>query len=165
MFLVKLFKWIGTEEDAQQIVDESMNETIIHLKNNEETLLLQEAEDAEFECTESYEILDRTGDLQDGFAVLNNVPVTEEGKELFEQRFRNRAGLIEEEPGFVAIRVLRPLNSDTYVILTVWENEESFTNWQQSQAYNKAHAKRGTDKGIDKRPNIFARPSFVTKYQ
>ncbi|MFD1927900.1 antibiotic biosynthesis monooxygenase family protein [Sporosarcina siberiensis] len=162
---MKLFKWIGTEEDAQRIVEESMNETIIRLKNQEETLLLKEAEDAGFEYTEAYEILDRTGDLQDGFAVLNNVPVTEEGRELFEQRFSNRAGLIEEESGFLAIRVLRPLSSDTYVILTIWENEESFTGWQQSQAYNKAHAKRGTDNGIDKRPNIFARPSFVTKYQ
>lgn len=116
--------------------------------------------------TEAYEILDRTGALQNNcFAVLNNIPVTEEGRAQFEERFRNRAGLIEEEPGFIAIRVLRPLQSDTYVILTLWENEESFANWQQSKAYSKAHAKRGTEQGIDKRPNLFPRPSFVTTYQ
>lgn len=162
---MKLFKWIGTEEDAQRAMEAAPDNEIVLLKNDEETLLLQEAEEASFDYVESYEILDRTGELlQAGFVVLNNIPVTEEGRELFEQRFRNRAGLIEEEPGFIAIRVLKPLDSDTYVILTMWENEESFKGWQQSQAYNKAHAKRGTNEGIDKRPNIFARPSFVTTY-
>lgn len=163
---MKLFKWVGNAQNAQDILDSLSNQSFVHLKHDEETLILQEAESADFDCTEAFEVLDQTGDLLEGrFAVLNNIPVTEGGRELFEQRFQNRAGLIEQEPGFVAIRVLRPLDSDTYVILTMWENEDSFKNWQQSQAYEKAHAKRGTDQGIDKRPNIFPRPSFVTTYQ
>lgn len=163
---MKLYKWIGSEQEANAVVKDSRPEEVICLRNNEETLLLQEAVEASIPVTESYDILDKTGQLQnDCFAVLNNIPVTEEGRMQFEERFRNRAGLIEEEPGFVAIRVLRPLQSDTYVILTLWENEQSFKNWQQSQAYSKAHAKRGTEQGIDKRPNIFPRPSFVTTYQ
>ncbi|QTD43150.1 antibiotic biosynthesis monooxygenase [Sporosarcina sp. Te-1] len=163
---MKVFKWLENEQDALKLIEQSGDGTIIHLKNEEEHLLLLEAKTSPFEYTESYEILDQTGKLEQGrFAVLNNIPVSEEGRELFEQRFRNRAGLIEQEPGFVAIRVLRPLNSDTYVILTMWENEESFTGWQQSQAYTKAHAKRGTADGIDKRPNMFPRASFVTTYK
>lgn len=163
---MKLFKWIGTEEEAQRIIENASNDKIIFLKNDDEALLLQEADESSFEHVEAYEVLDRTGEFStEGFAVLNNIPVTEEGRELFEQRFRNRAGLIEEEPGFIAIRVLKPLETDTYVILTMWKDEASFKGWQQSQAYNKAHAKRGTNEGIDKRPNIFARPSFVTTYR
>jgi len=163
---MKIFKWLGNEQEVMKIKEQIGNGMNIHLKNNEEHLLLLEEESSPIGWTESYEVLDRTGELEPGrFAVLNNIPVSEDGKELFEQRFRNRAGLIEQEPGFVAIRVLRPLDSDTYVILTMWENEESFTGWQQSQAYSKAHAKRGTSEGIDKRPNIFPRPSFVTTYQ
>ncbi|MBB4824837.1 heme-degrading monooxygenase HmoA [Sporosarcina luteola] len=163
---MKIFKWLGNERDVLKVKQQSGNGVKAHLRNGEEHLLLLEAESIPFECDESYEILDRTGELEPGrFAVLNNIPVSEEGRELFEQRFQNRAGLIEQEPGFVAIRVLRPLDSDTYVILTMWENEESFTGWQQSQAYSKAHAKRGTKEGIDKRPNIFPRASFVTTYK
>ncbi len=163
---MKLYKWLGSEEEAVKVVNDLNNSPFVHLKNREESLLLCEAEDAPFTYTEAYEILDQTGELQgNGFAVLNNVPVTAEGKALFEQRFQNRAKLIEHEPGFIAIRVLRPLTSDTYVILTIWENSNAFTSWQDSQAYSKAHAKRGTEKGIDKRPNIFSRPSFVTTYQ
>ncbi|MCG3089715.1 antibiotic biosynthesis monooxygenase family protein [Sporosarcina cyprini] len=163
---MKVYKWLVGEQEAQDLKERFEDNTIIHLKNSDEHLLLLEAETSPVEWTESYEVRDRTGELEPGrFAVLNNIPVSEDGRELFEQRFRNRAGLIEQEPGFVAIRVLRPLDSDTYVILTMWENEESFTGWQQSQAYSKAHAKRGTSEGIDKRPNIFPRPSFVTTYQ
>ena len=163
---MKVYKWLVGEQEAQDLKEQFGDNAIIHLKNEEEHLLLLEAETAPVEWTESYEVLDRTGELEPGrFAVLNNIPVNEDGRELFEQRFRNRAGLIEQEPGFVAIRVLRPLDSDTYVILTMWENEESFTGWQQSQAYSKAHAKRGTSEGNDKRPNIFPRPSFMTTYQ
>ncbi len=114
---------------------------------------------------EDYQILDASGDINSGyFAVFNNIPVSDEGRELFESRFMNRARKIENEPGFAAIRVLRPLHSDTYVILTLWQDEESFRNWQNSEAYSSAHAKRGTSEGIDKRPNIFPRPSYVTTY-
>ncbi|WP_392455722.1 antibiotic biosynthesis monooxygenase family protein [Chryseomicrobium aureum] len=112
-----------------------------------------------------YKVIDSSGELSDkGFFVLNNIPVTEAGRPVFEQRFMNRARAIEDEPGFIAIRVMRPMDSNTYIILTEWEDEKNFKDWQSSQAYSKAHAKRGTDEGIDKRPAIFDGPSFVTTY-
>ena len=46
---------------------------------------------------------------------------------------------MENEPGFKAIRVLRPLEGDTYVILTLWEEEKAFQDWQQSNSYQEAH--------------------------
>lgn len=97
------------------------------------------------------------------YAVLNNIAVTQEGRPLFENRFKNRAGKVENEPGFKAIRVLRPLEGDTYVILTLWEEEKAFQNWQQSNSYQEAHKKRGTSAGIDT-TSIFSRPSYVTAY-
>lgn len=115
---------------------------------------------------EGYEVIDASGELQSkGFFVFNNIPVTDAGRPVFEQRFLNRARAIEDEPGFIAIRVMRPMESNTYVILTEWEKESHFKDWQASQAYSKAHAKRGTDEGIDKRPAIFDGPSFVTTYE
>lgn len=160
---MKLFKWTGPLEEAGSLPEESRASL---MNNDEEVLVLQEAETTTLENAAEYEILDKSGDLPSGrFAVLNNIPVTDEGREIFEQRFSKRAGLIEAEPGFVAIRVLRPVDSGTYVILTMWEDEESFKNWQTSQAYGKAHAKRGTEDGVDQRPNIFSGPSFVTTYK
>ncbi|MDO7906396.1 antibiotic biosynthesis monooxygenase [Paenibacillus sp. JX-17] len=117
--------------------------------------------------TPSYEAIDAFGSLAGGaHAVMNNIPVREEGRPAFEERFLNRARKVEEEPGFIGIRVLRPLNSDTYVILTIWETEEHFKSWQQSQAYSHAHRKREQPEGLTQsKPDIFPRPSFVTTYK
>lgn len=163
---MELHKWSGHIDQAMGFVASLPNARLIYLMNGQDAVLLYETEGAAlFPDVDTYEILDASGDINAGFfAVFNNIPVTEEGKERFEERFRNRARKIEDEPGFKAIRVLRPLNSDTYVILTLWEDENSFKDWQQSNAYGSAHAKRGTAEGIDKVPNIFPRPSYVTTY-
>lgn len=158
---MKLYKWLGNEQETDTLKDNGW----LILTSGSDAAAINEQGAPAGDKVESYEVLDQKGKLEDGaFAVFNNIPVTEEGRELFESRFQNRAGLVEKEPGFAAIRILRPLDSDTYVILTMWEDESAFTNWQSSQAYSHAHKKRGTSEGIDKRPNIFPRPSFVTTY-
>lgn len=163
---MKLYKWSGHADQAVAILSSLPNTPLVFLMNGGEAVLLYESEGGTpLPYTEAYEILDASGKINDGYyAVFNNIPVAEEGRGLFEERFKNRAGLIEKEPGFAAIRVLRPVHSDTYVVLTLWEDEKSFTDWQQSKAYGAAHAKRGTAEGIDKQPNLFPRPSFVKTY-
>lgn len=158
---MKLYKWLGNERETDKLKDKGW----LVLSSGSDVAAISEQEVPAGDNIEAYEVLDQKGQLEDGaYAVFNNIPVTEEGRELFESRFQNRAGLVEKEPGFAAIRILRPLDSDTYVILTMWEDESAFTAWQSSQAYSHAHKKRGTSEGIDKRPNIFPRPSFVTTY-
>lgn len=157
----------GTYEFLNALKNKHPKETMIHLQGDETTLLMHETEGSTvFSSPRKYEAIDQTGEVSNGaFFVLNNIPVSEEGRPVFEYRFKNRARLIEQEPGFVAIRVLRPLSSDTYVILTAWKAEKDFLNWQESKAYEKAHEKRKTENGIDQQqPQIFLRPSFVTKY-
>lgn len=163
---MELHKWSGHIDQGVGILASLPNSRLVYLMNGQEAVILYETESAALlPDVEAYEVLDASGDINGGyFAVFNNIPVTEEGRARFEERFNNRARKIENEPGFAAIRVLRPKNSDTYVILTLWEDEQSFKDWQQSNAYGSAHAKRGTAEGIDKVPNIFPRPSYVTTY-
>lgn len=149
-------------------IQHSLNlEQLVLMELGNEAVLIQENDGtAGFAEADSYTVLDASGEIVKGnYAVFNNIPVTEEGREIFEQRFMGRARQIEDTEGFSAIRVLRPLESDTYVILTMWQDEGSFKAWQTSQAYANAHKKRGTEEGIDKKPNIFSRPSFVTTYK
>lgn len=163
---MELHKWSGHIDESVNIPASLPNARLVHLINRQEAVILYETETtALLPDAEAYQVLDGSGDINAGyFAVFNNIPVTAEGRERFEERFKNRARQIENEPGFEAIRVLRPKNSDTYIILTLWTDEQSFKDWQQSTAYGSAHAKRGTKEGIDKVPNIFPRPSFVTTY-
>ena len=141
----------GTYDFLVKIYEEHRNEKVIIAQNAEGTLLMHETEGSTFfEEPRKYEVIDAHGDLaQTGFVVFNNIPVTDEGRPVFEYRFKNRARKIEEEPGFMAIRVLRPMDSDTYIILTQWKDADAFHAWQDSKAYAKAHEKRGTSEGMD----------------
>ncbi|WP_440114050.1 antibiotic biosynthesis monooxygenase family protein [Paenibacillus sp. QZ-Y1] len=139
------------------------SEEQVHLAiESEERLMNIESDDR----IAAYEAFDAAGSWAGGgYAVLNNIPVTEEGRNDFEERFKNRARKVEDEPGFVGIRVLRPLKDDTYVVLTLWQSEEHFKGWQQSQAYNHAHRNRSTSDGLTaQKPAMFPRPSYVTTY-
>ncbi|MDP4163436.1 MAG: antibiotic biosynthesis monooxygenase [Bacillota bacterium] len=163
---MNLYMTTGTFDFLKTIKDKNPEEKMMLMQNGEGALLLHETiGKTVFSTPRKYEVLDSVGELDDnGFVVMNNIPVSEEGRPVFEYRFKNRAGMIEQEPGFVAIRVLRPLSNDTYIILTVWENADAFQNWQNSKAYEKAHEKRGTEQGIDAKPNVFSGSSYVTKY-
>lgn len=115
---------------------------------------------------DNYEIIDQTGSIaSSGAIVLNCIPVKPEGRERFEERFLNRPKRIENEEGFKAIRVSRPLKGDTYIILTQWTSEEAFRNWQDSDAYSHAHKKRGTDKGLDRDESVLKAKSYHDVYE
>jgi heme-degrading monooxygenase HmoA len=163
---MNLFITTGTYDFLRSIKNKHANETIILIENAHEAALLHETENKTiFQSPRKYEIIDASGDLAEhGYLVFNNIPVTDEGRPIFEYRFKNRDRLIEKTPGFQAIRVLRPLHSNTYIILTQWQDQHSFNNWKNSKEYNKAHEKPGSSDGVDKQPQIFSSPSYVTTY-
>jgi heme oxygenase (mycobilin-producing) len=77
--------------------------------------------------------------------VANRIFVDPEFAERFEERFRNRAGLVDHMPGFISNQVLRPANpGDPYVVLTWWESREAFKEWTESDAFRQGHARSGT---------------------
>ena len=77
--------------------------------------------------------------------VANRIYVASEYQEAFEERFRNRARLIDGMPGFISNQVLRPVNDDDpYVVFTLWESRVDFENWVESDEFRKGHAQSGT---------------------
>ncbi|PLT33803.1 antibiotic biosynthesis monooxygenase [Bacillus sp. V5-8f] len=162
---MNIYMTTGTYEFLQSRKEELQEEKMFLMQNADNALLLHETNGKTvFHSPRKFEIIDSIGEIQeDGFVVMNNIPVTEEGRPIFEYRFKNRAGLIEKEPGFIAIRVLRPLNSDTYVIFTQWENQAAFKNWQASQSFQQAHSQKGNEK-VDTTKKIFSGSSYVTQY-
>ena len=75
------------------------------------------------------------------FVVMNRIPVKKAYWQDFEARFRNRAGLVEQSPGFIRNLILRPAqdSSDYHVVLTLWESREAFEAWTQSESFARAH--------------------------
>ena len=74
------------------------------------------------------------------YVVANRVFVKQQYIQEFEQRFRNRSGQINQQPGFVLMEVLKPQSENTpYVVLTHWESEQAFQDWVGSEDFKLAH--------------------------
>ena len=77
--------------------------------------------------------------------VANRLYVNPEFAGAFEERFRQRAGLVDKMPGFISNQILRPVNEgDPYVVFTFWKSRQDFLNWVRSDEFTKGHAQSGT---------------------
>jgi heme oxygenase (mycobilin-producing) len=163
---MNIFITTGTYDYLKRIVEKYPNEKIITMVNEDGALLLHETSgETVFKEPRKYEVLDSTGQItKNGFVVMNHIPVTDEGRPLFEHQFKNRPRIVDSEPGFIANRVLRPISSNTYIILTVWDQEISFESWKNSESFPLPHEKAASEIGIDEQPQIFASQSYVRKY-
>ncbi|MFD1037680.1 antibiotic biosynthesis monooxygenase family protein [Virgibacillus byunsanensis] len=113
-----------------------------------------------FSAGRAYEVLSQSGTLQEkGYVVMNNIPVTDDGKAMFESKFKQREKEVDGMPGFQAFRLLRPKKGNTYVVLTQWRTEGDFDNWKNSKKFKETHKNQDT-----KPPAYFADRPFVTSY-
>ena len=90
--------------------------------------------------------------------VTNRIPVAPGWEEKFEDRFRDRAHLVDQSPGFVRNEVHRPrpmkMSHETgewepdpdkqayYEVKTWWESWEDFVAWTKSESFREAHSNR-----------------------
>lgn len=74
---------------------------------------------------------------------INVLTVPKEQREVLEQRFAGRAGLVESQDGFEWFELLRPVaGTDTYLVYTRWRSEEDFQNWMNG-SMRQAHQGEG----------------------
>ena len=141
-------------------------EQMIVLHGSGNSILLHETEGKTlFATPRKYEVIDSVKSIeQSGYFVLNNIPVADEGRPVFEKRFLSRSRAIEQEPGFIAYRLLRPVGSDTYIVLTQWTGPSSFEAWKNSQSFKEAHSKPDRATPGVQQQNIFNAASYVTTY-
>jgi heme-degrading monooxygenase HmoA len=77
--------------------------------------------------------------------VCNRIPVNPQHAAAFEDRFADRASLVDGMPGFVSFQLLRPQNDgDPYVVMTFWETEAAFRAWTESDEFKEGHARSGS---------------------
>ncbi|RDW18224.1 antibiotic biosynthesis monooxygenase [Oceanobacillus arenosus] len=114
-----------------------------------------------FSAGREYEIVIETGVWKDeGYIVMNNIPVQEEEQPAFEYRFKNRKNAADAMPGFTAFRLLRPIKGNTYVVLTQWHSSKDFSNWKNSEQFKQAHKNQAA-----KPSAYFPERPFITEYQ
>jgi heme oxygenase (mycobilin-producing) len=63
------------------------------------------------------------------------------------EAFRQRPHLVDDQPGFVRMDVLSPLERPEEIwLVTYWTDAESFTLWHHSHLYHESH--KGIPKGL-----------------
>ncbi|MEC1524061.1 antibiotic biosynthesis monooxygenase [Neobacillus niacini] len=151
----------GTFEYLKGIEMTYPSESMATMVNQDGALLLHEtSKTSVFKEPRKYEILESSGLIgKEGFAVINNIPITEESVPLFEHQFKDLPSLLEKEKGFIAIRVLRPLSSNTYIILTIWESAITFEN---RKTLLDSEIKKAYENV--KHSHIFTSAPYVSKY-
>ena len=163
---MNIYMTSGTPEFMESLKEKYAAEGLIAMHGQANSLLLHEtAGKTVFQTPRRYEVIGSLGKIQDnGYFVFNNIPVTDEGRPVFEHRFTERAGAIESELGFIAFRLLRPLDSDTYIVMTEWSQSTHYTRWKNSSSFDKFHAQNRTDAGVDNTLHIFSSAAYVTTY-
>lgn len=72
---------------------------------------------------------------------INAITVPEGMGPQLEERFANRARMVEGFEGFEDFQLLRPVEGETrYFVYTRWASEEHFQAWLASQDFQRGHA-------------------------
>lgn len=155
----------GTIDFMEKLSNKYLHQKMFILYGAEQALLLHEStKKTVFATPRKFEVIDQLNEIeQRGFFVLNHIPVSDEGREVFEHRLLNRPMDLVKEPGFIAYRLLRPIKSETYVILTQWTGPASYGAWKNSNSFEQAQWTKEDTPGI-KKQNIFNAASYEATY-
>lgn len=158
---MKAFMTNGTLDYLQKITSTHKSLDLHLMHNGSGTLAYYEtAEKSIFEAGRVYEIILTSRAIQDeGYVVMINIPLTEEGKPIFIDRFRRRINKISLMPGFQAFRLLKSVRDNTYIVFSQWATKADFEKWKDSEDFLKSH-----DHHDIKQPAYFAARPFSIKY-
>lgn len=157
----------GTMDFMDSLRKNYKNEQMIAMHGKGNSLLIHETtEPSLFQTPMKYDVIGSAGHFEEeGFFALNNVSVTDEGRPIFEHWLLSHIDPIEKESGFLAYRLLRPLGSNTYIILTQWSKKIFFDLWQESLSYQQLLSTNETGTGLERKPHMFSSAPYVTTYK
>lgn len=81
-----------------------------------------------------------------GFVAINYIDCQAHYQERFECLFCSRAKMIDNMPGFIGMKVLKcEEEGQPYLVLSYWENKESFEAWVGSPEFYEGHKRAFAD--------------------
>jgi len=88
------------------------------------------------------------------YIAMNKFTIIPGKEQDFEQVWKSRETFLAEVPGFKEFHLLKGEDS-VYISHSVWESQQAFRDWTQSEAFQKAHAQGGS-KGMIQGPPQFS---------
>src|SRR6201995_2934790 len=75
---------------------------------------------------------------------INAITVPADSGDELAQRFAARAGAVDSQDGFEGFELLKPTDErTTWLVVTRWRDEKSFTDWLNSPAFGQGHRSEG----------------------
>ncbi len=84
------------------------------------------------------------------FIAMNRFQIAPGREDTFEELWRSRESYLDEVPGFKEFHLLRGPTSEEctlYASHSVWESEDAFRAWTESESFKKAHAQARAPSG------------------
>jgi heme oxygenase (mycobilin-producing) len=79
---------------------------------------------------------------------INAITVAADSGDELARRFAARAGAVDDRPGFEGFELLKPTDErTTWLVVTRWLDEESFTAWVTSPAFGHGHRSESERQG------------------
>lgn len=163
---MNIYMTSGTPSFMETLRNKYPKEMIIAMHAGDNALLLHETNGKTvFQTPRRYEVLASSGTLDEfGYFVYNHLPVTDEGRPIFEHRYKERTHALDDTLGFIAFRLLRPLDSDTYIVMTEWSADTYYEMWKNSSSFHDAHLIGHAEVDVGSTPHIFTSAAFITSY-
>ena len=139
---------------------------VMHGASN--SILLHETEGKTvFQTPRRYEVISSSGTLtENGFFAFNNIPVTDEGRPIFEHRFQSRTVQIQRRTWICCFSASSPTKFRYIYRFNTVDRCIVFSNlWKNSPAYKQAAGKHEHEAGLDKMQHIFSSAPYVTTYK
>ncbi|MEM0953400.1 MAG: antibiotic biosynthesis monooxygenase [Pseudomonadota bacterium] len=84
------------------------------------------------------------------FIAMNRFKIAHGAEEGFERVWRERDSFLKEVPGFQSFALLKGPETEDHVLYashSVWESQDAFKAWTESDHFRKAHAQASAPKG------------------
>lgn len=79
---------------------------------------------------------------------INAITVPEDSGDELARRFAERAGAVDDQPGFEGFELLKPTDGRTqWLVVTRWRDEAAFEAWVSSPAFQHGHRSEGESGG------------------
>jgi len=159
---MRAFMTTGTAHFLKNITDSHPTIDFYFMRSGASTLVYYEnmKKKGIFVSGRAFDVLDSYQPMnKKGFIVMENIPVVEDGMDIFEERIKNQFPHIKKVQGIIAARLLKQVKGNTYVFLTQWETERAFIDFQHSKMFEKFNFTKMT-----RLPAYFAERPFTSTY-
>ncbi|MGM9950453.1 MAG: antibiotic biosynthesis monooxygenase family protein [Lysinibacillus sp.] len=155
----------GTPEYMERMVNKYGKEGMILLHGGGNSVVMHESpKKSVFATPRRFEVIDGSGTFeQRGFFAMQNVPVMDEARPVFEERLIKAIAHLKNDASLIAYRVLRPIKADVYVVVTQWAGPASFDIWTKSGHFQGGLASL-LDSSSSPTQNLFNSKTYTATY-